>query len=270
MKTWALLLFQEVQVTEERLLVDQIRAMRKLQQVDLKTLELEIRLKTANDARDKAAAELAVVEEKLAADAKVMEEREARQRRQDGELDLEKANLKKWKSRLNASHSSRDSMMLVREIDSHERLIKGMEEDLLTLMEEIEGLNKNLEAQTAERDAVKSRLEEATKAAAEESAALSCEIENLKKERLAFLSEITPEVVGRYDFIRTKRQGLAVMPVKNGICTGCHMSISPHLFMFLVRGATLEACPSCQRIIYSEETVFGPEGEPTADGESCG
>jgi predicted nucleic acid-binding Zn-ribbon protein len=248
----------------DRPLVDQIKDLRKLQEIDLRILELEILRKGCTASRDQLDAELKVVEERLEKNSKFLEERESKQRKDMGDLEVEKTNVKKWKARLNDSKNSRDSIMLVREIDSHEKMVRQMEEDLLKVMEEAEELKKAVTGDNATAGDLRQKLDEANSAASEEITSLDSQIADIGTERIAYTQKVAPENLGRYDFIRHKRQGLAVMPVKGGICTGCHMSISPHLYMILVRGTTLEACPSCQRIIYAEERVYPPALDETA------
>ena len=52
-----------------------------------------------------------------------------------------------------------------------------------------------------------------------------------------------------------ERLGLAVVPVVNGVCKGCHMAIPPQLYNIIQRGLSMETCPSCNRIIYWEELM---------------
>ena len=47
--------------------------------------------------------------------------------------------------------------------------------------------------------------------------------------------------------------------VKNGTCRGCNMNIPPQLYIVLQRGATIETCPSCHRIIYWEDLMKDPQ-----------
>jgi predicted nucleic acid-binding Zn-ribbon protein len=52
-----------------------------------------------------------------------------------------------------------------------------------------------------------------------------------------------------------KKRGTGVVPVQNGICKGCNMRLPPQLQNILRSGATIESCPSCQRLIYAAELM---------------
>ena len=54
----------------------------------------------------------------------------------------------------------------------------------------------------------------------------------------------------KYDTLRQRRNGLAVVNVVDGVCQGCFMAIPPQLFNRLLRGDELFDCPTCQRMIH--------------------
>jgi predicted nucleic acid-binding Zn-ribbon protein len=248
------------------IVIEQIRLLRQLQEVDLKIFELDKTRACAALMRDQLDAQLKTVGERLSRNREILEEREKRRRKSEGDLAVEKTNLKKWKARLNESRNSRESVALVREIDLQEKSNRQMEEALLQIMIEADELKKLIAADEAEEAETRARFDAESKRVAGEIRDIDAAKSDLAKERAQFTSAIKPENLGRYDFIRRKRQGIAVTPVKNAICTGCHMAVSPQLLTILVKGTSLECCPMCQRIIYSEEIVYGTEENAEANG----
>ncbi len=75
-----------------------------------------------------------------------------------------------------------------------------------------------------------------------------------KKEKDSQRSEqamkIKASILRKYDTLRQRRKGLAVVNVVDGVCQGCFMAIPPQLFNRLLRGDELFDCPTCQRIIH--------------------
>lgn len=248
-------------------MVEQIKLLRKLQELDLKILELENEREGCTVARDQLVESLKEIEERLARNRALLEEREVRRRKAEGDLAVEKTNLKKWKARLNDSKNSRESVALVREIDLQEKSNRQMEEELLKVMIEVDEFKKLIAADEAEQADLKKRFE----AEDAEAARIINEVNGKQavflKDRAGYTKAISPENMGRYDFIRKRRVGIALTPVKkNLICTGCHMAISPHLYTILLTGTALESCPSCSRIIYAEERVYGDAEAPAEPG----
>ena len=65
------------------------------------------------------------------------------------------------------------------------------------------------------------------------------------------------ELLKRYNKIKDFRDGVAVVPVKDGSCQGCFMSLMPQLFQEVRQNTEIYYCPHCNRIIYfKEQEVF--------------
>jgi predicted nucleic acid-binding Zn-ribbon protein len=246
--------------------IEQIRLLKKLQDHDLGILELERERGECTKARDELAARHKEITERLSAARETLKEREKKVRKGEEDLAVEKTNLKKWKARLNESRNSRESIALAREVDMQEKANKHMEEDLLVVMEEVEGLKKTIASDEGEENAARRSLDDEERRVAARLKEIDAAKEALATQRDGFKAAITAENLSRYDFIRTRRQGIALAPAKDGICTGCYMSVSPRMLTILVQGNSIETCPSCQRIIYSEEIVFGAETQGTTGG----
>ena len=63
----------------------------------------------------------------------------------------------------------------------------------------------------------------------------------------------------RYTMLLGKRDGLAVVPVNDSVCQGCHMTLPPQQVNEVRKADKLNLCPTCQRILYikleQDETV---------------
>jgi predicted nucleic acid-binding Zn-ribbon protein len=76
------------------------------------------------------------------------------------------------------------------------------------------------------------------------------EIKRLTKDRSGLCGGIEAKLMDQYDFIRARRQGLALAGVSEGTCLICRMQLPPQQFNELQREDKLMSCPSCSRIIY--------------------
>lgn len=75
----------------------------------------------------------------------------------------------------------------------------------------------------------------------------------MKEERDVFLKKLPDSLIRKYDYIREKRNGIAVVKVKHGTCQGCYMSIPPQLYLQIKKGSNeIIFCPHCHRILCSE------------------
>jgi predicted nucleic acid-binding Zn-ribbon protein len=71
--------------------------------------------------------------------------------------------------------------------------------------------------------------------------------------RNAKAKEINGSALRKYDMLRSRRTGKAIVGVVNGICQGCFMSIPPQHFNDILKGDRMLNCPTCQRILFHEQ-----------------
>lgn len=197
--------------------------------------ELDARLGAARQATDENRRKLSDLEEQKRA----LEE----------QLAADKDKIKKWEARLTEQRSAREYAALAREIDIAKKQNVTTSEDIVQLSKEIqtatEELAKAEEAFAEIESGVKedkARIEAALGETNEKEAALS-------QRRNEAAKSVPAQMLRRYDLIH-KRRGTVVVPVLNGACSGCRMSLPPQLFNQLVSRPKLDACPSCGRMIY--------------------
>jgi predicted nucleic acid-binding Zn-ribbon protein len=68
-------------------------------------------------------------------------------------------------------------------------------------------------------------------------------------------------LLSRYTKLKAARKDLAVVSIRNGICTGCRLQLPPQLVAEVKRSNELQTCTYCHRILYWEgepATVSAP------------
>jgi predicted nucleic acid-binding Zn-ribbon protein len=224
-----------------------------LQRIDVKVDALDKQRATIPQKLQELEKKLGEVKAALGLIEAQVSEREREKRTIDTNLQLDGAKLKKWEARLNDIRNQREYLALSRETesqkkannDAHDRLdsLNTENKDLVTKMEahrdDVAVLEVDIDAERAEVDA---KLKELDKV-----------IDEQKKERAEYLSQIPANVIKRYDQVRTRRGGVATAPVAAGRCTACNMGLPPQLYNTVIRGETIETCPSCLRILYYRE-----------------
>ncbi|QJA06262.1 hypothetical protein FVE67_05345 [Thermosulfurimonas marina] len=238
----------------------EIASLIRLQELDLKILELDRQREELPAALRAAEAELAEKKSRLEEISRRLEEIDLKRRAEEEELEEEMQRLRKTQTRLMQIRGTREYQALLREMEEIKRANKEREENLLKLMEEQEKLKQ-------EKEALEKEIAEVEKRVAEERTryeALCGELEAEKKkhleERTRLLQEIPQTLLRRYEFIRERKGGLAIVAVENGTCGGCHMHIPPQLFNELQRDDKYYECPLCRRLIYYKKIYF-PEPE---------
>ena len=159
----------------------------------------------------------------------------------------------KSNEKLRAVKTNKEYQSILKEIDEVRRKNSGIEDRMLEQLETIESAEAAVDAKETELAGfVQSyREKKETFAAKEKRERQAVEALNEKKARIS--ANADPQLITVLDDVKKKVRGLAVVPVQQAICMGCHMNIPAQLFNELQRFDELRFCPHCHRIIYWKE-----------------
>jgi predicted nucleic acid-binding Zn-ribbon protein len=233
---------------------EQLKLLEELQQYDARLQEYETGLKSLPEKLTSLKADLAKMEALLDKRRAELADTEKSKRDQELQLKIDEANVAKAKTKLQAVKTGKDHMAAQREVEASRKMIQDREEGVVKMMEVVEAARKHI----AQHEADVAQLREVV---AKEEAVIAARVEELRgkvgaekvlREKAA--ARVEPSMLKRYAAIRMRR-GLAVVPVVNGTCKGCHMAIPPQLFITLQKLRSVETCPTCARIIYWDEIM---------------
>lgn len=169
------------------------------------------------------------------------------------ELDDQEAKIRKLKGQELQIKSNKEFEVFKHEITVLTQKRGEIEDVILAAMETIEETEKALRAHATviEREKVNFTVEEARlmgqKAKLEEELRRE---ESIKSGILQRLSEANLRI---YNRLRDHYQGLAITPVRDGICQGCHLELRPQRYQEVKRGDQILSCDQCKRILYFEQ-----------------
>jgi predicted nucleic acid-binding Zn-ribbon protein len=178
-----------------------------------------------------------------------------RRRTMEGEVDLLRAKLSRLKDQLMAVKTNKEYTAMLHEIQMAEDQIRGEEDRILEVMEEMEGMDKNLKA--AEQEMLKQIAEhqENIRRTKESAPVMESELSKLQEEKVALESRIGSDLLARYRRIAEARRGIALAEAKDELCSACHVRIRPQMYAELLQTENIHACDSCSRILYSRENL---------------
>ena len=229
---------------------DQLALLRELQQLDLELDEI----RTEKEAIQSRLNESKVVLDRLTADLEGQRTeldgiRDMRSQKRT-ELNELQEMLKERRKRLLNVGSTKEYKAVEKEIDALQKSTEQTEEELLQLAEVIESSEASLGEKKGRTTELGDSIAQEEANASDRLSELDRNINKRNKRTEAARTEVSKRVLYKYDFIRSRRPGLAICSAKDGHCTGCFMSLPPQLFIQVQRSETLETCPSCQRILY--------------------
>jgi uncharacterized protein len=87
---------------------------------------------------------------------------------------------------------------------------------------------------------------------------------SLEKQERTLTPDLDEELVFKFERIIKSKSGIGIVPIKDGICDGCHIVLPAHFVNSVRQGESILFCPDCSRILFFDETVQGDEDTPAA------
>lgn len=137
------------------------------------------------------------------------------------------------------------------EIVRYEKDIDTLETKELELMEKADSLRATLQQAEAALAHTRKLIEEDLAALAERKQRLEAESVEVQAERATLAAAAPEAMLPLYERLLKTKNGLAVVPVVAGKCTGCHMKLVASTLVKVNSGTEGTQCESCGRIIYA-------------------
>jgi predicted nucleic acid-binding Zn-ribbon protein len=202
------------------------------------------------------AAEQAIVARESAAAAGVeaskaqLGENQRARRELEKQVALVDGRLARFEDHKAAVKTNQEFTALLHEIATARKEKDGLEEQILLLLEDADGIMAGGTA--ADQTLAESRREGAAARAAlaAERQDLEAEITRLATDRARSLAAVDPPTLARYEQLLKARRMTAVAPIDGEMCTACHVRLRPAVAQHIRRNEDIVQCDSCQRILY--------------------
>jgi uncharacterized protein len=244
-------------------LKEQLRLLKELQAIDSRRTEMRKSIEALPERLRPAKQDLAKLEAMLQQEREQLADTEKWRAEQEEGVRREEEAVRQAKSKLQQSRNTKDFAAATREVENKRRTISEREEELIKVISAIEAARTQLTQR--EKDVEALRLHVTTEEAdvAAKMAELNSELETQESGREGLASQVPRDLLRRYEQVQ-RRRGIALVPVVDGICKGCFMSLPPQLSNIIARCTSLESCPSCQRLLYRAEMMAEAEGDGQA------
>lgn len=157
--------------------------------------------------------------------------------------------------RMNRIKNAKELQALQREIDVMRQANGELEEELIKIMQQMDGVRAQIQAKETEMTALREDWERQRQTLGNQITGIDQAVNEAASRRQMIASQIAGELISRYEMIFSRRGGTAVVEVSGGICQGCFMNIPPQLSNEIIRSEKVHLCPSCQRILFVKPTA---------------
>ena len=78
-------------------------------------------------------------------------------------------------------------------------------------------------------------------------------LKELEEQEKKTTPEMDEEILFKFERIIKSKSGVGIVPVKNSVCSGCHMILPAQFVNEVRKGEEIHFCPYCSRILFFEE-----------------
>jgi uncharacterized protein len=238
-------------------LKEQIVLLIDLQKIDQEIKTLNIKKQTLPEKASELDQDFKARKEKAEEERQGLEGLNKLHKEKESELKQGQEKLRKAKERLLEVKTNKEYQAMLTEIDTVEKSNGRIEEEILVLYDRIDekkGFVKNHEKDLKQ---YQGSYETERKQIDAELSSIDGELEIQQKKFEALVPGLKPELRRRYEMIKGRRNGIAVVSARNAVCSGCNINLPPQLYNELQRSEELICCPNCNRILYWDETING-------------
>ncbi|GAA1088180.1 zinc ribbon domain-containing protein [Nocardiopsis metallicus] len=230
-----------------------------LQELDTQLERLDHRLRSLTEIAE--AAQLkervdAIDAELITAQTKASDV-ERHQRKAESDVDQVRSRADRDAKRLESGQitNAKELQNLQSEIESLGRRQAELEEVVLEVMEQAEGLSAEVARLTEEREAAVAKFTEVTARRDTAAAEIQWDRTRVAQDRERVSAEIPADLLALYDKLRAQYDGVAAAPLRYGRCNGCKLALST-VELNEIRATAADQivrCEDCRRILVRTE-----------------
>ena len=242
-------------MSETKKINEQIEFLKKLQVIDIEIYALKEE-KSDMPEKIKSLEELLEAKKKGIKDTEgILKNLQLKLKENEISLQEKEEHIKKLQIQLYQLKSNKEYSAMLTEIGSLKADGSLIEDEIIKMMDEIENVKKKVAEEVAlfkkeefnaqkEKDAIGLRIRE-----------LDARLAELSEQREKIVPNIERDIRHRYERVLENRGGVAIVPVQDGACGGCHMNLPPQIVNEAKLKEEIVACGSCSRILYVDDDV---------------
>ncbi len=242
-------------------MADLLETLRQLQAVDSRLYRLRAEQRRKPEELQATQAQVAQQQAQAQAAEARLKELQMQQKQKELDLAAKEGVIKKLQMQLSQVKTNKEYTTMQHEIDQHKADVSLLEEEVLKLMDAIEQASREHKAQAAQVAQQQAALRQEEVRVAADVAALEQQAGALEAQRRTITPLIERASLAVYERVLANREGLAMVPLAEESCSGCHMVQPPQVVSEVYLKAKLIMCESCNRILYVDESaISAPDG----------
>jgi len=234
-------------------MLDEVRALLILQDRDRRLLALAKDLEKLPQDEARAKNKLAGDEAAVTRAHDAVVDCELRLKRLELDAGTRKNTIVRLKTQQFETRKNEEYQAIGHEITRYEKEVDELETRELELMEEMDGKRAALKSAEAARAHTRTLVEEDLASIVQRRERMETERREVEAERDALAGKLPEATLPLYQRLMKSKAGLALAPLQDGKCGGCHMKLIASTVAAVHSEKEITRCEDCGRILYVED-----------------
>ncbi len=232
---------------------EDVRALLILQDRDRRLASLSRDLEKLPQDEARAKAKLAGDEAAVAKAHKNLQEAELRVKKVEMDAGTRRTTISRLRNQQFETRKNEEFVALGHEITRYEKELDELETKELEAMEEVDQIRAALAASESAHSKTRTLIAEDLASIAQRRERMESEREDVAGQREKRAAAVPEDMMPLYIRLVKTKDGVAVAPLRDGKCEGCHMKVIASTVMKAQSGRELTQCENCGRILYMGE-----------------
>ena len=235
-------------------MADLLDILKRLQAIDGELFRLRREEREKPKALERVAAQVAAQEAAVKDAESKLTALQLTQKEKEGELQAREVQVKKLQGQLFQVKTNKEYSAMQHEIEALKADNSLLEEAILKIFDAIDQAAKGRKAEQVKLAEQQEQLRRERERIERELSTIRAQIEQLERDRTILTPDVPKASLVAYERILGIREGLAMVPLVNDSCGGCHRRLPPQVMNQVYLKADLVTCESCNRILYFDES----------------
>lgn len=231
----------------------EVRALLILQDRDRRLLALAKDLERLPQDEARAKTKLAADEAAVKKAHDALVDCELRLKRLELDVGTRRTTIQRLKVQQFETRKNEEYQALAHEVTRYEKEADDLETRELELMEEMDALRAAQQAAQAALAHTQRLVDEDLASIAQRRARMEAERGEVTTEREQLAAQVPESILPLYHRLMNTKSGMAVAPLDEGKCGGCHMKLIASTVVAVQTGKEVTRCEDCGRILYVQE-----------------
>jgi predicted nucleic acid-binding Zn-ribbon protein len=234
-------------------MLEEVRSLLILQDRDRRLLELARDLEKLPQEEARAKAKLAGDEAVLKAAHDALIQTDLKLKKLELDAGTRKTTIQRLKVQQFETRKNEEFQALGHEITRYEKELDDLETSELEVMEEMDAARARQREAEQSLAKTKTIIDGDLAAIAERGERLRAMVAEVKAERATLAAAASADLIPLYERLMKTKDGLAIAPMHDGKCGGCHMKLIASTVVAVQSAREIARCEDCGRILYAGE-----------------